>query len=413
MVRPVANMKKKVLFVTTPLVCGGVERSLLSVLAFLPQDQFDVTLLLTEKSGALLPEVPSHVKVLEVPLAPLDRYELRHRRVPTLMHCLVHFHWIHAFHMLWMRLMWVLGGRKEDYEIRVIRDMMTRVDQSKMPHAVDYAFAYAGRELTGCIVRYLVQARVSAIWCHDELAIENVSGGSWSDLYAAFDHRYGTHDMAMRINARVRDEKRKFEYMPYFISPDLYARKADEPHDVRFDVPGLKLLTVGRLCEQKGIDQAISVAARLKKEGCAFTWFVAGEGDDLEALQRQIQDEQVADCFVLLGNQLNPYPYFKRCDVYVQPSRWEAFCIAVAEARVFNRPIVATDFVGAREQLKDGVTGLVVPLDDPDGLCRAIQRLLDSPELRDTFTANLSRENAGNADEARKVWMSLMTEMQK
>ena len=402
--------KKSILFVTYPLVCGGVERALLSVLSILPKDKFDVTLLLTEKTGTLLSEVPPHVSVQEIPFAPLDRYELKNRRVPTLRYCLTHFHWIHAVRMLWTRLVWVLGGRREDYEIRVVRGMLKRLERVNFPTDVDYAFAYGGREIPGCFVRYAVQAKVTAIWCHDESAIDFVAGGGWSELYAAFDHRYGTHDMVARINAEVKDPRYEFECIPYFVDPEQYGRQADGPHDPRFDVSGLKLLTVGRLCRQKGIDQAISIAARLKRDGYEFTWFVVGGGEDFDGLSQQIRTEHIEDRFVLLGEHRNPFPYFKHCDIYVQPSRWEAFCLAVTEARVFNRPIVATDFVGAREQLKDGTTGLIVPLDDSDGLCRAIRRLLDSPELRASLSANLSQENAGNVAEAREAWTDLMPE---
>lgn len=42
----------------------------------------------------------------------------------------------------------------------------------------------------------------------------------------------------------------------------------------------------------------------------------------------------------------------KDCDIYVQPSRHEGYCITLAEAKCFNNPIVATNFTGAEEQLK-------------------------------------------------------------
>ena len=39
---------------------------------------------------------------------------------------------------------------------------------------------------------------------------------------------------------------------------------------------------------------------------------------------------------ILLGNKNNPYPFFKDCDIYVQPSRHEGYCITLAEARIFK-----------------------------------------------------------------------------
>lgn len=49
----------------------------------------------------------------------------------------------------------------------------------------------------------------------------------------------------------------------------------------------------------------------------------------------------------------NPYPWMKHCDIYVQPSAHEGFCITLAEAKIFNLPIVSTSFTGAFEQLQD------------------------------------------------------------
>ena len=64
----------------------------------------------------------------------------------------------------------------------------------------------------------------------------------------------------------------------------------------------------------------------------------------------------------MLGKKLNPYPFYKECDIYVQTSRHEGFCITVAEAKVFDLPIIATDVVGVRDQLKQE-NEIVVPRD--------------------------------------------------
>ena len=53
---------------------------------------------------------------------------------------------------------------------------------------------------------------------------------------------------------------------------------------------------------------------------------------------------------MFLGSKINPYRFLKECDIYVQPSRGEGYCIALAEAICLEKPIVVTDFAGAREQ---------------------------------------------------------------
>ena len=399
-------MKKTLIFVTHSLVCGGVERALLSILSVLPEEKFDITLLLTEKTGLLLSEVPAHVKVLEVPFAPLDRYELKHGRVPTLKFCLAHFHWIHAARMLWMRFVWAIRGRKGNYNLRVIRDMMKRVNVKQMPTQSDFAFAYAGGLLVGSIVHDLIHAPVTAIWCHNENEIGWMQSDVYPALHAQFAHRFATGQMAIRLNEVLKAPH--YETLPHYVDPDLYHRMAEADFGFTDSYKGLRILTVGRLTNQKGIDEAIRMACRLMTDGVEFRWYVVGEGEDHEQLQKQIDESDIGGRFVLLGQKLNPYPFFGQCDVYAQPSRWEAFCLTVAEAKAFCKPIIATDFVGATEQLIHGKTGLIVPLGNWDRFYEELKELLCDETLRTHFSNELARISYNTTSEVRSIWKAIL-----
>ena len=65
----------------------------------------------------------------------------------------------------------------------------------------------------------------------------------------------------------------------------------------------------------------------------------------------------------------------KDCDIYVQPSRHEGYCITLAEARIFTSPIVATNFVGAKEQLANRNNGIVTGFSEEDIATGIIQAL--------------------------------------
>ncbi|MBQ6008364.1 MAG: glycosyltransferase [Kiritimatiellae bacterium] len=402
--------KKSVVFVTQPLVCGGVEKSLLSVLAELPPDRLNVTVWLTEKRGELLPYVPSWVKVEEVPLSQMDRYEINHGRKSALLYAVTHFRWVHVVRMLTARICWWLsGGSWIDYNAKIVAAMVGRIKAEKMSDRFDYAFAYTGNMLCALIVRNLVDAPMKAIWCHDETAIDSANEKSWKDIRASFTHRFATRQLSERINVAIAPARiLQFEEMPYFLDFGLACRMADDGDGFTDGYEGLRILTVGRLADQKGIDNAIRLAARLKTDGLKFKWYVVGGGDERERLERQIAESDVGDCFALLGQFINPYPFFKACDIYAQPSRWEAYCITVAEARMFNRPIVCTDFVGAREQLIEGKTGLIVPLGDMDGFYKALKRLLADQRLRESLSAALAHETADSVIAARNAWYRLL-----
>ena len=68
------------------------------------------------------------------------------------------------------------------------------------------------------------------------------------------------------------------------------------------------------------------------------------------------------------------------CDIYVQPSRHEGFCITLAEALCFGQPIVATDFTGAAEQLKHRINSRVVGM-DAEELAVGIENLWEAERV--------------------------------
>lgn len=66
----------------------------------------------------------------------------------------------------------------------------------------------------------------------------------------------------------------------------------------------------------------------------------------------------------ILGKKENPYPYIRACDVYVQPSRYEGNCVAVREAQMLGKPVIITGYPTAESQLRNGIDGIIVPLEN-------------------------------------------------
>ena len=68
-------------------------------------------------------------------------------------------------------------------------------------------------------------------------------------------------------------------------------------------------------------------------------------------------------------------------DLFVCPSRHEGLGSIVMESWLAGCPIVATDSQGPGEAISDGETGLITPVDQPEPLAAAINRVLNEPEL--------------------------------
>ena len=118
-------------------------------------------------------------------------------------------------------------------------------------------------------------------------------------------------------------------------------------------------------------------------------WYVIGEGAEEENLRTLIRQNGVEDSFILLGTTPNPYPFIAGCDIYSQASRFEGWCIALAESLVLARPVLASRCAGNEEQVTDGKTGVLIDL-STENIVNGMEKLITSPGLRAEFTRNLS-----------------------
>lgn len=143
-----------------------------------------------------------------------------------------------------------------------------------------------------------------------------------------------------------------------FMDEDSVMTRANESID-EMKEGKVKILSVGRFTEQKNFTVIPSVCEELIKRNIDFKWYIVGDGDQKEIVQKVIDENGLNDRLILLGAKINPYPYYKACDIYCQPSKTEAYCTTINEARMLGKPIVATEFPGCREQLSDGQGGAI------------------------------------------------------
>ena len=112
---------------------------------------------------------------------------------------------------------------------------------------------------------------------------------------------------------------------------------------------------------------------------------------DEELIKSKILEQGMEDYVIMLGKKENPYPYIKSCDIYVQPSRHEAFGLVVLEAKILQKPIVCTDFDGADEQIDHGKNGMIVPILDVSALVQTVGTLIRCPEQRNNLVRELKK----------------------
>jgi len=167
-------------------------------------------------------------------------------------------------------------------------------------------------------------------------------------------------------------------------------RLAGEPRSpkVRDLAAGPLLLAAGRLTEQKGFDVLLRAVARVRADGVEVSLVILGEGEERDALEGLRDQLGLAAVVHLPGYTDNPYPWFRRADLFVLSSRYEGLPNVLIEALTLGLNVVATDCpTGPREILEDGRLGRLVPINEPVTLAEAIKlgltTPLDSVDLKD------------------------------
>jgi glycosyltransferase involved in cell wall biosynthesis len=145
------------------------------------------------------------------------------------------------------------------------------------------------------------------------------------------------------------------------------------------------LLAVCRLTAQKGVDVAVRALAEIRRDYPDAILVVLGEGPERAALERLAGDLAIGDAVFLPGRAGDVAEWLERADTVVHPVRWEGFGLALLEAMLAERPVVASSVSSVPEIVVDGETGLLVPPDDPSALAAAISRVLANPDLAAAF----------------------------
>ena len=93
---------------------------------------------------------------------------------------------------------------------------------------------------------------------------------------------------------------------------------------------------MGRLTYQKAFDIAIEAMKLMKDAGYRARWYVLGEGNDREMLEKQREELGLTGDFLMPGAVANPFPYFKQSDIYVHASRFEGKVLQSRKRRLLD-----------------------------------------------------------------------------
>ncbi|OGX40125.1 MAG: hypothetical protein A3C53_02815 [Omnitrophica WOR_2 bacterium RIFCSPHIGHO2_02_FULL_68_15] len=140
--------------------------------------------------------------------------------------------------------------------------------------------------------------------------------------------------------------------------------------------------TVTRLAPAKGLPTLLQAFHQLRRQVPSARLLIVGDGPLKTELVRSAYALGEQEQIIFSGIAVETRVPLSMMDVFVLPSHHEAFGLAIVEAMAMGRPVVASRVGGIPTIVDDGVTGLLVPPNDPDALARALGQMLDDPERR-------------------------------
>ena len=388
---------KRVLFVADSLSVGGLEKSLINLLKFFDHERYRVDLYLFNDGRNLLPEL--HEKVNLLPQSPYfhDFYCESIGKSVKKLACrgklgLCFWRILRMIKPRFFKLVHRPYNPDTPLDWHIKKKTMLKC-QTHYDVAIGFAEGSANHYVADC-----VDATVKLGWVHTDVSHTAINLKQERRMLSRLDNLVTVSENSKRALVHFfPDLEERIVVLPNLMDTqqiDLLSEQTPEGMDLGENC--LKIVSVGRLVELKGVHLCPAVCRKLLDAGQRVHWYVIGEGEYRAAIEREIEKYGVASSFTLLGNRSNPYCYERAADICVQPSSYEGKSVVIEEEKYLRKPIVVTDIGAFREVIQHGVTGLIATR-DPEALFLAAQELCESEQLRQSISNNLQNEFTPNA----------------
>lgn len=375
-------MKKKILFIEEGLGIGGAEKSLITILQNFDYEKYEVDLFLFDHSGQFMSLVPSNVNILS---EDKDFKIFNSNRKMAFLKFIKQLKIKKAINTL-------------EYLINAAYSNLIKKKQYIGWQYISNMFDSLNKEYDVAISfleRKTIYFNVDKVKSEKKIGFVHIDYNKIDYDYKLDDKYFAQMDKIATVSDHCKDVleelfpqyNKKFLVIKNMISSVAIKKMAEEDVKIIKNDNETNIVTVGRLTEQKGIDNAIRVCRKLLDLNYKIKWYVVGKGGEQKNLKKLIYDFQVEDNFILLGPDINPYKYMNFADIYVQPSRFEGYGITIAEVKVLCKPIIASDIPEFREQLGDNKLGVLCK--NNDELVESIIDFIDNPEKKDIFINRL------------------------
>lgn len=357
--------KKKILVRIGSLRHGGAEKVLATFLKKLPDDKYEIDLLLNLYSGKYLSEIPDWINVIY-----LNKGEMittnRLQDIPVKAFRVMYQFVLKKFPKLLYST--ILKNKKYDIEFAAIHGFRDEILNSPLKNSK------------------------KIVWIHNDLRKTHFHNYTDNEIrkFFGFDKILVISEHIQKDFenlARNENEKNRIVRIYNPLDTNEILNKANVNWQSTQN-PAPVFISVGTVFPQKGFDRLLKVHQRLLHEGFPHLVKIVGDGYDFENIKNLISELQITETVEMTGFTDNPYLSVKNADFYILSSRYEGFPTVLFEAVTLKKNIIATEVSGVREILENGKLGLIVE-NSEEGIYEGMKKALTHPESFDVYGETL------------------------
>lgn len=383
---------------------GGAETALVGLLNALDPARVDVDLFLYDHRGEMMQFIPKWVNLLPQ----IPKYSVLERPIVELVK---RGFWGIAAARLWAKCISKVAYKRSGSKLennggldkmsKCTAPLLPRINQS-VTYDLAISFLTPHR-----IVAEKVKAKKKIAWIHTDYTRVWVDAEDELKVWQKYDYVASISSDVTRTFLQVFPTLApKIVEIENILSPSFVRKRAElEDTDKEFrQTDKISLLSIGRYSEQKNYDNVPDICKRLiNKTKLNIKWYIIGYGGDEALIRQKIKEAGMEEYVILLGKRSNPYPYIKACDIYVQPSRYEGKSVTVREAQMLCKPVVVTNYPTAPSQIRSGIDGVIVPMDN-EGCAHGLAEVICDKPLQERIIAHLKTHDYGNESEVEKIY---------
>ena len=397
-------MKARIFIAMHYMEIGGAETALVGLLNALDPARVDVDLFLYDHRGEMMQFIPKWVNLLPQ----IPKYSVLERPIVELVK---RGFWGIAAGRLWAKYISKVAYKRSGSKLennggldkmsKCTTPLLPKINQS-VTYDLAISFLTPHR-----IVAEKVKAKKKIAWIHTDYTRVWVDAEDELKVWQKYDYVASiSGDVTNTFLQVFPSLAPKIVEIENILSPS-FVRKRAELQDVDKEIRHegtITLLSVGRFSDAKNYDNVPDICKRLINETkLNIKWYIIGYGGDEALIRQKIKEAGMEEHVILLGKRSNPYPYIKACDIYVQPSRYEGKSVTVREAQMLCKPVVVTNYPTAPSQIRSGIDGVIVPMDN-EGCAHGLAEVICDKPLQERIIAHLKTHDYGNESEVEKIY---------